>query len=186
MTGIRRERSGRIQLSLGAGEVEVVRGAFVDLLSLFDSHSLVPAPVDEIAPGMPNPFGAPGSTQLPADPVLARLLPDAYAEDAGAAGEYRRFTEGDLLAAKRANIGVLLAGLDEAASAGRVRLDAETVHIWLIALNDLRLALGTRLEIDEDYEDRVAELDPDDPRLPAFDLYEWLTALQDTLVHHAA
>jgi hypothetical protein len=181
---IKRERGGRILLSLGSTEIEVIRGAFTDLLELLDSHAEAAGPVEQIAPGFPSPFGAPGSTHVPTDPALARLLPDAYRDDAVAAAEYRRFTEGDLLAVKRANIGVLLAGLDEAAFAGRIRLDTETIHIWLTALNDLRLALGTRLEIQEDYEALIAAIEPDDPRLPAFALYEWLTALQDSLVHH--
>jgi len=180
---LKRERGGTIVLSLDAAEVEVIRGAFGDLLALFDSHAPA-APLTEIAPGLADPFAAVGAGELPADPVLARLLPDAYPDDPVAAAEYRRFTEGDLLAAKRANIGVLLAGLEEAGRVGRVRLDPETAQIWLVALNDLRLALGTRLGIEEDYEAMIEALEPDDARMPAFALYEWLTALQDSLVHH--
>jgi hypothetical protein len=185
-SGIKRERDGVLVLSLGSTEIEVVRGAFGDLLALLDSHQSAAGPVAEIAPGLLDPFGAPGSGERPTDPALARLLPDAYSDDPGAAAEYRRFTEGDLLAAKRANAGVVLAGLAEAERTGHVRLDGETVHIWLLALNDLRLALGTRLEVEEDYEALIESLEPDDPRLPAFALYEWLTALQETLVQHAA
>jgi hypothetical protein len=183
---IKRERDGVIVLTLGSTEVQVVRSALGDLLALFDSHQRDGGPVPEIAPGLRDPFGAPGSGEPPADPALSRLLPDAYSDDVGAAAEYRRFTEGDLLAAKRANAGVVLAGLAEAERTGHVRLDGETVHIWLIAINDLRLALGTRLAIEEDYEALIDQLEPDDPRLPGFALYEWLTALQETLVAHAA
>lgn len=182
---IKRERDGVVVLSLGITEVEVVRSAFTDLLDLFDSHQEEAGPVAEIAPGIPDPFGAPGSSKLPEDPALARLLPDAYSDDAGAAAEYRRFTETDLLYAKRANAGVVLAGLNEAEVGGKIRLDGETVHIWLMALNDLRLALGTRLDVQEDYEDLIEGLEPEDPRLPAFALYEWLTGLQEMLVQHA-
>jgi hypothetical protein len=183
--GIKRERDGVVVLTLGSTEIEVVRGAFGDLLALFDSHQLDGGPVPEIAPGLPDPFGTPGAGEPPTDPALARLLPDAYSADPGAAAEYRRFTEGDLLAAKRANTGVVLAGLAEAERSGHVRLDGETVHIWLVAVNDLRLTLGTRLDIEEDYEALIDELEHDDPRLPAFALYEWLTALQETLVQYA-
>jgi hypothetical protein len=182
---INRERDGVVLLTLGNIEIQVVRGAFNDLLALLDSHQLDGGPVPEIAPGVPNPFGAPSSGERPTDPALVRLLPDAYADDLDAATEYRRFTEGDLLAAKRANAGVVLAGLAEAERAGSVRLDGETVHIWLVAVNDIRLTLGTRLQIEEDYEALIEQLEPDDPRLPEFAVYEWLTALQEALVQHA-
>ncbi|HEX3610308.1 MAG TPA: DUF2017 domain-containing protein [Sporichthyaceae bacterium] len=182
---IKRERDGVVVLTLGATEIEVVRGAFSDLLELFDSHQAESGPVAEIAPGIPDPFGSPGTGRLPDDPALARLLPDAYASDADAATEYRRFTENDLLAAKRANAGVVLAGLAEAERHGAIRLDGETVNFWLMALNDLRLVLGNRLDVQEDYEALIEQLEPDDPRLPGFALYEWLTALQETLLQHA-
>jgi hypothetical protein len=182
---IKRERGGTIALFLGPGEIALIRGAFAELLTLFDSHQQETGPAAEIAPGVLDPFAAQGSDRVPDDPALARLLPDAYSDDPAAAAEYRRYAEGDLLAAKRANAGVVLAGLNEAEQHGHVRLDPETVHIWLIALNDLRLAMGTRLEIEEDYEALIDMLEPDDPRLPVFELYEWLTALQDSLIDHA-
>jgi hypothetical protein len=178
---IKRERGGGIGITLAPGEAEVIRRAFGDLLELFDSHAQQGV-VEEIAPGVPDPFGAPGSDVLPEDPALARLLPDAYPDDAAAAAEYRRFTESDLLAGKRANIAVLLAGLDTVGDDGRLHVPAAQVPAWLVALNDLRLALGTRLEIEEDYEAMIASLPRDDPRLPAYALYEWLTWLQDSLV----
>ncbi len=155
-----------VLLTLGSTEVRVVRDAFGDLLALFDTHQRDGGPVPEIAPGLLDPFGAPASGEPPTDPALARLLPDAYSADPGAAAEYRRFTEGDLLAAKRANAGVVLAGLAEAERHGAIRLDGETVNFWLMALNDLRLVLGNRLDVQEDYEALIEQLEPDDPRLP--------------------
>jgi hypothetical protein len=178
---IRRERGGSVGITLAPGEAEVIRRAFGDLLELFDSHA-EHAPVAEIAPGLRDPFGSPGSESLPDDAALARLLPDAYPDDPAAAAEYRRFTESDLLASKRANIAVLISGLDTVGPDGRLHVPAAQVPAWLVALNDLRLALGTRLEIDEDYEAMIAALPRDDPRLPAYALYEWLTWLQDSLV----
>jgi hypothetical protein len=178
---IKRERGGAVAITLAPGEAEVIRRAFGDLLELFDSHAAAATP-QEIAPGLRDPFGSPGTDVLPDDPALARLLPDAYPDDPAAAAEYRRFTENDLMAGKRANIAVLLSGLESVGPDGRLHLPAEAVPAWLVALNDLRLALGTRLEIEEDYETMIAALAPDDPRLPAYALYEWLTWLQDSLV----
>jgi hypothetical protein len=178
---IKRERGGGVGITLAPGEAEVIRRAFGDLLELFESHS-EHAPVEEIAPGVPNPFGAPGTETLPEDPALARLLPDAYPDDPEASGEFRRYTETDLISRKKVQIAVLLSGLDRVGSDGRLHLPADQVPAWLMALNDLRLALGTRLEIEEDYEAMIAKLPRDDPRLPAYALYEWLTWLQDSLV----
>ena len=159
----------------------MIRAAFDDLLDLFESRA--PAGSEaEIAPGLRDPFGSPGSAEPPDDAALARLLPAAYPDDAEASAEYRRFTEGDLLARKRANIATLLAGLEEADAEGHVRLTPQAVVAWLLAVNDLRLALGTRLEISEEYEELLDSLEPDDHRLPAFALYEWLTGFQELLV----
>ena len=53
---------------------------------------------------------------------------------------------------------------------------------WLGALNDLRLALGSRLAITEDAAEEFAALPDDDPRAATYHVYDWLTFLQDSLV----
>ena len=116
----------------------------------------------------------------PDDPVLARLFPDAYQEDPVAAGEFRRYTEDGLRTAKAENARLVLATLPE--GGGRVRLSGEEAQRWLRALNDVRLALGVRLEITEDFEDQLAGLAPGDPRAAYFEVYNWLTYVQETLV----
>jgi len=63
-----------------------------------------------------------------------------------------------------------------------VVLDAEQAQAWLRALNDVRLALGTRLDITEEWYEQAAELDRDDPRFPMYAAYDWLTMLQEQLV----
>ncbi len=112
--------------------------------------------------------------------MLARLLPDAYREDAEAAGDFRRFTEQELRNGKAAAARTVLATLPS--GGGRVRLSEEEGQVWLRALNDVRLALGVRLSITEDFEARVADLDPADPRSAYMWIYDWLTFLQETLV----
>ena len=117
----------------------------------------------------------------PADPVLNRLLPDGYRDDAAAAGEFRQLTEGGLREQKRSAAVGMLADLP-GDGGSEVRLDSETVERWLAALNDVRLALGTRLDVQED----MPEPDPDDPDTPAYVVYLWLTELQEVLVQVAA
>lgn len=120
------------------------------------------------------------SPATPEDPVLGRLLPDGYRDDGEAAEEFRRLTESTLRQQKCAAADRVLADLAE--PGGSVRLDAETTETWLAALNDVRLALGTRLDVRED----MADPDPDDPDAAAYVVYVWLTELQDVLVEVAA
>ncbi len=120
------------------------------------------------------------ATTTPEDPVLARLFPDAYPDDEQASGEFRRYTETTLRRKKQDAALLALATLDDA---GKERtLDAAEVDAWLGALNDLRLALGTRLEISEEAQLHSWDLAEDDPVVPALVMYEWLTYLQDQLV----
>ncbi len=66
---------------------------------------------------------------------------------------------------------------------GNVELDDEAAQRWLTVLNDLRLATGTRLNVSEDDEPGI---DPADPDAQTRAIYQWLTALQDSLVHAVA
>ena len=125
-------------------------------------------------------LGLSTSTTVPEDPVLARLLPDAYPDDAESASDFRRYTEQDLRSGKVAAARTVLATLPE--GGGQVRLSGDDAQVWLRAINDVRLALGVRLAITEDFEERMARLEPDDPRSAYFWIYDWLTYLQETLV----
>jgi Domain of unknown function (DUF2017) len=116
----------------------------------------------------------------PDDPVVARLLPDAYRDDPEASGEFRRYTERSLRSEKAAAARTVLATLPP--RGGRIRLSGPEAQAWLRALNDVRLALGTRLGVTDDFEDQVAEIGPDDPRSAAVGIYQWLAFLQETLV----
>jgi hypothetical protein len=119
-------------------------------------------------------------TGTPEDPALARLLPDAYRDDAEAAGEFRRFTEHSLRSAKQENARIVLDTLP--AGGGSVKLSGEQAQSWLRALNDVRLALGVRLGVTEEFEQQWQDLDPADPRTAAFEVYAWLGGVQESLV----
>ena len=65
--------------------------------------------------------------------------------------------------------------------AGRVSdLEADT---WLMALNDLRLALSVRLEIDEESFELFESLPDEDPQKSIYAVYYWLGWLQENLLH---
>jgi hypothetical protein len=118
----------------------------------------------------------------PDDPALRRLLPDAYADEA-AAGEFRRLMDSELRGLKTAALDELRSAVSSADDSGvKLRLKAEQAESWLRALTDIRLVLGTRLDVTEDLEDPWAHLDPDDPRAPLLAAYEWLGWLQESVV----
>lgn len=133
--------------------------------------------VDHLAgPGDPPPT-------RPSDPALARLLPDCYPDDEGASAEWRRLTEPGLLADKRAAADSLLGDLD--VGAGRLILNDEAAGTWLAALNDVRLVLGTRLDVTEEG-DPLGGYSQRDPRAHPYLIYHWLTSVQDGLVRALA
>ena len=130
------------------------------------------------------------AVETPEDPVLARLLPDAYRDDDAAAGEFRRLMDGDLRAQKCAGLQRVI---DDLASRGtrkgtelRLELDDEGAQQWLYAINDVRLALGTTLDVTEDLDETRAELEPGSPRYMQLGVYDWVTWLQDAIVRAAS
>ncbi|RRR98271.1 DUF2017 domain-containing protein [Glycomyces terrestris] len=171
---------GGAAVRLGQAEASILRGLADQLLDLLATRG---EPVEDPVAAI----FAPGPTEPPADPVLARLLPDAYddADDARErSAEFRRFTEDDLRARKRDDARALIADVDALGPGGGVlSLDAEDCRRWLGALNDLRLALAVRLEIaTEEDADKLYDLPPDDERVPTVIVYSWLNMLQDSLV----
>jgi len=119
-----------------------------------------------------------GPSSSPDDRVLARLLPDFSRGDPDLASGLRSLHEPELIESKDGVAALVLNTCPP--DGGRVRLNMEESQAWLSALNDVRLALGTVLEVTEDMPD---ELPPSDPRAPHLAVYHWLTYVQETLVH---
>jgi Domain of unknown function (DUF2017) len=109
----------------------------------------------------------------PEDPSLRRLSPPAYDDEEDEA-EYRRLMGDELASGRRRALQVL----EE--TADRDRLNADEAQAWLTALNDLRLVLGTRLDVEEGT--LLDNLDPRDPRVPELAVYAYLSWLQEQLV----
>ena len=65
---------------------------------------------------------------------------------------------------------------------GRIRLSGDQAQAWLRSLNDIRLALGVRLEVTEDREATLGRAGHDSPQAAGLWIYDWLTLLQETLV----
>ena len=107
------------------------------------------------------------------DTAVARLFPPAYWDDAARNAEYQRLMHGDLVERKLATAAVVEATVDQR------RVTEDELLSWMAALNDLRLVLGTRLEVSEDPDDAPAD---DAPDAPAYALYSYLGWLQEQVV----
>ncbi|MCX3064000.1 DUF2017 domain-containing protein [Streptomyces beihaiensis] len=188
---------GGAAVALDDVEISIIRSLAVQLLELIGPGPGGDAEEDPLAE-----LFAEGPSEPPTDAVLRRLFPDAYggpaADEEGASpqdadelraysSEFRRFTENDLRAGKREDALAVIRSLDELSPAGEggavLKLGHEDSIRWMRALNDLRLAIGTRLEIDDEQDaDLLYRLPDEDARKPMVMAYLWLGGLQETLV----
>jgi hypothetical protein len=193
VAGFRRTASG-VSARFSAAEAGVVRTLVSQVAELLGGDAAAPGP-RQAAGAEPAAGGAEtawttedleamlspgGSEGPPDDPAIARLLPDGYRDDPEAAGEFRRYTEQELRSGKVAAAATVLATLP--GEGGRVRLRRNEAEVWVRALNDVRLALGVRLGITEDYEHELTDEPGTDPRSAYLQVYDWLSFLQETLV----
>jgi hypothetical protein len=189
VSGFAYQRRGKqIAATFTGFEADLLRSLASQLIELLHDEAVIP-------PETTDPLEAlldfSGPTTEPEDPVLARLFPTAYADDEEAAGEFRRFTEGGLREAKAAGATAIVDALEEAGLPPEldedglmidVELDLADADTWMRSFTDLRLALATRLGIDDGDEDYWDQLSDEDPRGQVYGIYQWLGYLQETLV----
>jgi hypothetical protein len=149
---VKRSRRGGFDLKLPAEERELLRSLGPQMRVILTR----PAPSEEV------------------DPAVERLFPVAYPDDEDRQTEYRLLVQDELMESHLRALAVL----EETADAER--LDEDQLMAWMRAVNEVRLVLGTRLEITDDGVDRP--LDRDDSRAPAFAVYDYLTYLQGEII----
>jgi hypothetical protein len=178
-------RGNRVVATLDRQEAAVVRGLVAQIREMLQARA-EEAPSDELAEltGIRT-----GPSTSPDDPVLGRLLPDFHRldddapsrDDIDSAAAMRSLHEPELLDIKTGVAGVVLDTCP--VNGGEVRLSEEEAEAWLSALNDVRLALGTALDVTEDM---VEDLPEEDLRSAHLGVYQWLTFVQDSLVQAVA
>jgi hypothetical protein len=175
-------RGGGTRAWLAAAEASLLRSLVGQVMALVEpgAHEDQERAEDAELAALEAMVHGPGADQPPEDPVLARLLPDAYRDDPAAAGEFRKYTEPALRSAKYHAAREMLDTLPDAG--GQIQLTHDQALSWLKALNDVRLALGVRLDVTEEFEEQWSRLKPDDPQWSAFEVYAWLGAVQESLV----
>ncbi|MCD4533987.1 DUF2017 domain-containing protein [Nocardioides sp. cx-169] len=189
MSGFTRHRRSRLVIANFTGfEADLLRSLASQLVELLRNESAVPREDRDPFEAM---LDFSGPTTEPEDPVLARLFPTAYPADEEAAAEFRRFTEGALRDGKAAAACTVIDTLEEAGLPEQltedglmidVELDEPTAETWMRSFTDVRLALASRLGIEDGDEAYWYELPEEDPRSQAHDIYEWVGYLQETLV----
>lgn len=177
-----RRRGGTVSATFHPVEIDLLRSLVAQLIELLSDGQ----PVANVTPDDPlADLLDLASPDRPADPVLMRLFPDGYREDDDSAAEFRRYTERGLREGKLRAAATVLESLDAIDRNGeklRLRLSTEAAHAWLKSLTDLRLALGTRLGVEQDDDERWATLPEDDPSRHVHDVYSWLGWVQETLI----
>jgi hypothetical protein len=190
--GFQRRRKGGVVATFTGFEADLLRSLASQLVELLRNEVAAPRTGDDPLEQL---LDFSGPTTEPEDPVLARLFPTAYPHDEEAAGEFRRFTEGTLRDQKAQGAVRIIETLEEAGLPPEldeeglvidVDLDHAEAVTWMKSFTDVRLALATRLGIEEDDEDYWLSLPDEDPRAHVFDIYQWVGYLQETLVEALA
>lgn len=190
MKPFKKRRRGGLTATFEIGEAHLLAslaGQVVELLR--DRNGAEQSDADPLAAQL----GMGGPSLPPEDPVLLRLLPDAYRDDADDSGEFRRFTERSLTSTKVHNAEILIGSLidgglnfgeppHEDGDPVEVELGPGEVQSWLRALTDIRLSLAVRLGIETDDDIMVVAASEDDAIAAMSDIFEWLGYVQETLV----
>lgn len=154
MADVTRGPEGEVVLELEAHEADLLRQLLREMRTLLETD--VP----------------------PSDAVLRRLFPDAF-ENEDDARAYRELIGDEL---ENRKLSALRTAEETLGGSGAVTaaLDDEEVDRWLALLTDVRLAIGTRLDVTE--ETMSAEIDPDSPDAPALSVLHWLGWLQESIL----
>jgi Domain of unknown function (DUF2017) len=175
----------RFRSSLAPHEAALLTNLVSAMVGLLDEReSSSPADELEEITGIKT-----GNSEPPLDPTLRRLLPDFHksndedpSDPVGDTSEslnaaLRSLHEPEIINAKRVAAQQLLDTVPD--NGGRFELTEEAANAWISAVNDIRLTLGVMLEIGPQGPDRLPS---DHPLAAHFDVYQWLTVLQEYLV----
>ncbi len=199
MSGFLRSGDEKIAITFSSQEAHVLINLteqIIELLSeedggthLSESHS-----VDELM----RMVGISTNDAPPIDPVLLRLLPDAYGDNEKSA-EFRRYTEHGLREKKRANAVMIREALlpqdedwdnDSPLDVAHITcvIESEAAMAWLSGMNDIRLALAVRLDIGKDRDgkpqhEKYELMTESDPMKAVYAVYSWLGWLQESLLN---
>jgi hypothetical protein len=149
---IKRTRRGTYELALPAAEREVLTSLVPQVRALLTSDG--------------------GAGEI--SDATRRLYPTAYAQDVEADAEYQRLMHDELVAMRLSKLDQFADTIDSS------EIDEAHLVAWMGVVNDIRLVLGTRLDVSEDMDE--SSFADDDPSTPAFALYAYLGWLLEQIV----
>jgi hypothetical protein len=173
----------RFRSSLASHEAALLHSLVTSMLGMLEEREST-SPADELEEitGMRT-----GHSQPPPDDTMKRLLPDFYrsqSEHPAGSGTVeslnnalRSLHEPEIIDAKRQAAERLLDTVPT--EGGKFELSEADAHAWAASVNDVRLALGTMLDIGANGPE---QLPGDHPMAGHLDVYQWLTVLQEYLV----
>lgn len=166
-------------LRLEAEEAGMLDHLVGQLIGLVQSHSSTTLDPDPLFASLE----VGGSDELPEDPALAALFPNAF-EDTEEAAQFRRVTEQGLINRKLQDAmqvtGDLGLGRADPDSAVEVSITEASLLPWLRTVTSLRIALAARIGIGSDADhDRL--IDDEDTRGTVM-VYDWLAGLLESIV----
>lgn len=186
MTPFRKRRRGGFVAEFDANEAELLTNLVGQVLALLQDRN---GDAESAADPLARMVGMDGPMHAPDDPVLARLLPDAYRDSPEDATEFRRFTERSLSDAKVDHGNTVLTSLLDAGfepggdRAVEIELDMDGAWSWLKSLTDVRLAMAARIGIDDESDLALLHEATEESLRAMADIYEWLGYVQESLVH---
>lgn len=179
MIAFARATDGTIAASFTGPEASLIASLASQVAGMLDRYAEPPQIGDTDAAALHAAVGLGGSTTLSDDPAIARLLPNAYADDEASA-DFRGLTERSLASRKVANARVVETTLNAADDAiSEVRLSETEAGAWLRTLADIRLTIAARLGIESDEDTDTGD---DESSIALRDVYDWLAWVTESLI----
>ncbi|MGH1565495.1 DUF2017 domain-containing protein [Mumia sp. DW29H23] len=189
MKAFERRKRDRVRAEFEPAECELLVNLLSQVIELLRDRN---GPEESAPDPLFGQLGTTASALPPEDPVLRRLLPDAYRDDDESAADFRRFTERSLSTAKVENAQAVVASLaaggfdlddpEQSENPIEVELGERAVQAWLRSLTDVRLALAVRLGIESEEDAEAAAESDDEAVAVVVDIYDWLGFVQESLV----
>ena len=171
-------RGSMLIARLSEFEISILTSLVQQVAGLLEGEAIVPAadPFERWQAEMSN-------ADLDfADPVIARLFPEAVPDDQVATAEFRRLTAGRQRQERLGQIGVVLNDL-EGNDEGSVEIAVANLDAWFKTLTAVRLSLAVRLGVETAVDlNQLEALPQNDPRSFLYSVYEWLTGFLSVLL----
>ena len=105
------------------------------------------------------------------NPNLQRLFPTAYSNDPDKDAGYQVLARGELVESRRTSLTTVIESVDDD------EINGATLQAWMRVVNDLRLVLGTNLDVGES-----EDWQPPPELEPVYVVYQWLSLLLSHIV----